>query len=188
MVRSMKPFAILAGAAVLAASFTTSAVSQTVSPLAYIQPVPTASVQTVQDRLRSAGAYSGAVDGVWGPDSVAALQRFQSSHQLQVTGQLNQATVATLGLDPSVLLGTQQALLQPPVPPSENLRPSSVRAIQSQLRGMGFYTGSVDGVWGQSTESAIERFQQGRGLQPNGQLNPATLGAMGVPPDSLAYR
>jgi peptidoglycan hydrolase-like protein with peptidoglycan-binding domain len=43
----------------------------------------------------------------------------------------------------------------------------------------------VDGVWGQSTQSAIERFQQGRGLQPNGQLNPATLGAMGLSPDSL---
>ena len=72
--------------------------------------------------------------------------------------------------------------------PAENLRASSIRAIQSHLRGLGFYTGAVDGVWGQSTQSAIERFQQGRGLQPNGQLNPATIGAMGLSPDSLTYR
>jgi peptidoglycan hydrolase-like protein with peptidoglycan-binding domain len=187
-VDSMKPFAILAGGALLAASFTASAVGQTTSPLAYVQPVPPTAVQAVQEHLRSAGAYNGAADGVWGPDSVAALQRFQANHQLQVTGQLNQATAATLGLDPAVLLGPAQAALPPPMPPAENLRASSIRAIQSRLRGLGFYTGAVDGVWGQSTQSAIERFQQGRGLQPNGQLNPATLGAMGLSPDSLTYR
>ena len=36
--------------------------------------------------------------------------------------------------------------------------------------------------------NAVQQFQQGRGLQPNGQLNPPTLAAMGLPPDSLAYR
>jgi hypothetical protein len=101
---------------------------------------------------------------------------------------LNQATAATLGLDPAALLGSPQAALPPPMPPAENLRASSIRAIQSRLRGLGFYTVAVDGVWGQSTQSAIERLQQGRGLQPNGQLNPTTLGAMGLSPDSLIYR
>jgi peptidoglycan hydrolase-like protein with peptidoglycan-binding domain len=184
----MKPFARLAGSALLATGFSASAVAQTAPALAYVQPVPPAAVLAVQEHLRSAGAYTGAVDGVWGPDSVTALQRFQASHQLQVTGQLNQATAATLGLDPVTLLGTPQAALPPPAPPAENLRPSSVRAIQSQLRGLGFYTGAVDGIWGQSTQTAIERFQQGRGLQPNGQLNPATLAAMGLSSDSLTYR
>ncbi len=184
----MNPFATLASGALLAASLTAPAIGQTVSPLAYVQPVPPAAVQAVQEHLRGAGAYNGAADGVWGPDSVAALQRYQASHQLQVTGQLNQATAATLGLDPAILLGNQQAALPPPVPPAENLRPSSVRAIQTHLRGLGFYTGSVDGVWGQSTQNAIERLQQGRGLQPNGQLNPATLGVMGLSPESMAYR
>jgi peptidoglycan hydrolase-like protein with peptidoglycan-binding domain len=126
--------------------------------------------------------------GVWGPDSVAALQRFQASHQLQVTGQLNQATAVALGLDPAALLGTQQAALPPPVPPAETLRQSSVRAIQGRLRSLGFYRGAVDGVWGQSTQNAIEQFQQNRGLQPNGQLTPATVTGLGLAPDSLAYR
>jgi len=112
----MKPFAILAAGALLAASFTASAVGQTTSPLAYVQPVPPPAVQAVQEHLRSAGAYNGAADGVWGPDSVAALQRFQASHQLQVTGQLNQATAATLGLDPAVLLGPRKQLSRRPCP------------------------------------------------------------------------
>jgi peptidoglycan hydrolase-like protein with peptidoglycan-binding domain len=116
------------------------------------------------------------------------LQRFQGSHQLQVTGQLNQATAATLGLDPAALLGTQQAAVPPPMPSPENLRPSSVRAIQTRLQNLGFYRGSVDGTWGQSTQNAVQQFQQNRGLQPNGQLNPPTVAAMGLSTDSLAYR
>jgi peptidoglycan hydrolase-like protein with peptidoglycan-binding domain len=179
---------MVTGAALLATTFTCAAVAQTTPSLAFVQPVSPAAVQAVQQSLRSAGSYNGAVDGVWGPDSATALQQFQTSHQLQVTGQLNQATASSLGLDLGALLGTQQAAVSPAMPPAENLRPSSVRAIQSRLHNLGFYSGAVDGVWGQSTQNAIEQFQQGRGLQPNGQLTPATLNAMGLPADSLAYR
>lgn len=188
----MKPFAILAVGGLLAASIAPSLaqtqLGQTQSPLAYVQPVPPAAIQAVQDHLRRAGTYNGAVDGVWGPDSLAALQQFQAAHQLQVTGQLNQATVAALGLDPASLLATQQAALPPPVPSADTLRPSSVRVVQQRLKALGFYSGNVDGVWGQSTQTAVGRFQQNRGLQPNGQLTTATTAAMGLPPDSLAYR
>lgn len=105
-----------------------------------------------------------------------------------MTGQLNQATVAALGLDPEALLGTQQAALPPPVPSPDTLQPSSIRAVQDRLRSLGFYTGSVDGVWGQSTQGAIVQSQQNCGLQPSGQLTPATVRSMGLSPDSLAYR
>jgi peptidoglycan hydrolase-like protein with peptidoglycan-binding domain len=184
----MKPFAILAASAILAAPLGHAAIGQTIAPLAYVQPVPPAAVQAVQDQLRHAGAYNGAVDGVWGPDSVSALQQFQANHQLQSTGQLNQATVAALGIDPGLLLGTQQVAVPSPAAPADTLRPSAIRAVQDRLRGMGFYTGGVDGIWGQSTQSAVAQFQQNRGLQPNGQLTPATITAMGLSPDSLAYR
>ena len=184
----MKPFMALAAGALLAASISPSAIAQPVAPLAYVQPVTPAAVQAVQDHLRRAGAYNGATDGVWGPDSSSALQQFQASHQLQVTGQLNQATAAALGLDPAILLGTQQATLPPPMPPPDTLQPGSVRALQDRLRSLGFYTGGVDGVWGQSTERAVEQFQQNRGLQPTGQLTPATISSMGLSPDLLAYR
>jgi peptidoglycan hydrolase-like protein with peptidoglycan-binding domain len=163
------------------------ATAQTAPPLAYVQPLPQQAVQDVQDRLRQAGAYTGRIDGIWGSDSQAALERFQQAHQLQVTGQLNQATAATLGIDPNALLTVPAAAAAPP-PPADQLRPASVRAIQARLRSLGFYNGTVDGVWGGSTQAAIERFQQGRGLQANGQLNPATVSAMGLAPDVVAYR
>jgi peptidoglycan hydrolase-like protein with peptidoglycan-binding domain len=47
--------------------------------------------------------------------------------------------------------------------------------------------GAVDGVWGAGSQSAVERLQQVRGLQPNGQLNPPTVTALGLAPDVLAY-
>ena len=185
----MKPLAILAAGAVLAASFGPLASGQTIPPLAYVQPVSPAGIQAVQQHLRQAGAYNGAVDGVWGSDSVVALQQFQASHQLQVTGQLNQATVATLGLDPQTLLGSQQAAAPPPAPPpADRLRPESVRTVQERLRSLGFYTGGVDGVWGQSTQNAVGQFQRNRGLEPSGQLTAATVTAMGVSPSALVYR
>src|SRR4029077_19277891 len=101
------------------------------------------------------------------------------------TGQLNQATAATLGFDPNAFLAAPAAA---PAPPLDHLTPGSVRAIQARLRTLGFYNGAVDGVWGQATEVAIGNFQRARGLQPDGQLGPATVSAMGLPPDVLAYR
>jgi N-acetylmuramoyl-L-alanine amidase len=176
----------IAGAALAGMVLISPVCAQSVPPLTYEQPLPPNAVQRVQERLRAAGVYNGAVDGVWGPDSVAALQRYQAVHQLQATGQLNQATAAALGLDPAVLLAPQSTAAAA-VPPPETLRPSSVRAIQSRLRALGFYNGAVDGAWGSGTQRAIERFQQSRGLQPNGQLNPPTVNALGLG-EGLVYR
>jgi peptidoglycan hydrolase-like protein with peptidoglycan-binding domain len=183
----MRRTAILAGSLGLAALSTSpAAAQQTPPPLAYVQPVPPTAVQSVQDRLRQVGVYNGRIDGIWGADSQAALERYQQTHQLQVTGQLNQATAVTLGLDPNALLAIPAAA--PPPPPADHLLPASVRAVQARLRTLGFYSGAVDGVWGEGTAVAIENFQRARGLQPDGQLGPATVTALGVAPDAMAYR
>jgi peptidoglycan hydrolase-like protein with peptidoglycan-binding domain len=170
----------LAGGFLLAAAVAAHAQAPT---LAYVQPLTPDAVASVQQKLQAAGTYTGKVDGVWGPDSDTALQRFQQSHQLQTTGQMNQATAATLGLDVSRLTVATQPLPSP-VPSPDHLRPDSVRALQARLGALGFYKGAVDGVWGGSTQAAVEAFQQGRGWQPNGDLNPATVSA----PDAMAYR
>ena len=94
--------------------------AQPVGPLSYVQPLTPAATRDVQDRLRQLGAYSGSVDVVWGRDSQLALQRFQRTHGLQVTGQLNPATAATLGINPADLLalGQPPGIAAPPPPPS----------------------------------------------------------------------
>jgi peptidoglycan hydrolase-like protein with peptidoglycan-binding domain len=163
--------------------------------LTYAQSLAPDALMRVQDRLRQLGVYGGRVDGVWGPDSQAALERFQQSRGLQVTGQLNEATAATLGLRPAELL---EASRGGPAAPDRGagaeagpaaalaglgeLSPGAVRAVQARLRALGFYRGGVDGIWGPATQAAVQRFQEGRALQPTGQLNPATVQALGLDP------
>jgi peptidoglycan hydrolase-like protein with peptidoglycan-binding domain len=155
--------------------------------LVYVLPVPPQTVQTVQQQLRQDGDYTGLVDGVWGPDSQAALERYQQRHALQVTGSLNLATAATMGLDPGPIWAQPAAPARAAVS-GEMLRPRSVQAIQWRLRGYGYYYGPIDGVWGAGTEAAIERFQQSRGLQVDGQPGPQTVASLGLSPDVIAVR
>ena len=185
----MRRFALM-GACLLAATMAPiPAPAQTlINPpmLTFTQPVTPQAVQLVQQRLRQSGAYTGAVDGIWGADSQAALERYQQSQGLQVTGQLNQATIATLGIPAEQLVSANWPVVEistPIVPAS--LRSSSVQVIQARLRDLNYYRGPVDGVWGANTQQAIASFQQGRGLQPNGQLNPMTVAALGLDPKIL---
>lgn len=180
----MMPVRILFAGLVLAAPLLAPpALAQPAPGLAYVQPLAPPALMQVQERLRQAGDYTGRADGVWGPDSQAALQRFQQRNGLQVTGQLNQVTAMTLGLNPGALLaaGAGPAAEAPPGPLSR----LAVQNVQARLRNLGFYRGAVDGFWGPGTQAAVERFQQGHGLQATGQLNPATAQAMGLDPNNL---
>jgi len=164
--------------------------AQQAPALLYTQALAPAAVAAVQEKLRQAGAYAGRADGVWGPDSQAALERFQTTHGLVASTQLNPATAATLGLGPSELLaagpGAGPAPGTPAAMATEPLNPAAVRNIQQRLKALNFYQGNVDGAWGASTQSAIERFQQGRGLQATGQMNPVTARELGLDPGNLA--
>lgn len=77
--------------------------------LTYTQPVPPQGKRLVQQRLTKLGYSTGGTGGSWGPESAAALNKFQQTHGLQATGQLNEATVKTLNLNLDQLLGFQNS-------------------------------------------------------------------------------
>lgn len=60
-----------------------------------------------------------------------------------------------------------------------------VRALQTRLRALGFDLGPVDGRMGSRTIAAIKTFQQAQGLKPNGVVDPLTLRALDLRPNSL---
>ena len=57
-----------------------------------------ATVSTVQSELAKLGYYHGAIDGVVGDETEAALARYQEDYHLSVTGTLTAATLQSLGL------------------------------------------------------------------------------------------
>ncbi|MBR0797403.1 peptidoglycan-binding protein [Bradyrhizobium jicamae] len=60
-------------------------------------------VRRVQQALDKDGFKAGPTDGRWGNETRNAVKQFQQSKQIQATGQLDQQTVADLGLDASRL-------------------------------------------------------------------------------------
>ena len=57
---------------------------------------------------------------------------------------------------------------------------SEVRQIQTKLKNWGYYTGTVDGIYGWQTESAVRSFQKKNGLAVDGVAGEKTLQAMGI--------
>jgi peptidoglycan hydrolase-like protein with peptidoglycan-binding domain len=51
---------------------------------------------------------------------------------------------------------------------------AAVSELQAALKLLGYYTGSVDGFYQQSTAIAVSQFQQAAGLNPDGIAGPAT--------------
>lgn len=57
---------------------------------------------------------------------------------------------------------------------------NEVTQIQTKLKNWGYYSGSVDGIYGSKTVSAVKKFQKKNGLTVDGIAGKATLSAMGI--------
>lgn len=64
-------------------------------------------VRKIQQALDKEGFKSGHVDGIWGHETQNAVKQFQQSKQLPATGQLDEQTVADLGLNTSQFMSSQ---------------------------------------------------------------------------------
>lgn len=59
-------------------------------------------------------------------------------------------------------------------------RGDDVIKIQRKLKQWGYYSGSIDGVFGSGTLAAVKSFQKKNGLTVDGIVGPATAAAMGI--------
>ena len=61
-----------------------------------------------------------------------------------------------------------------------------IEAVQRELTERGYDPGEIDGLTGSRTQSAIREFQRSAGLADTGQIDDATLAALGLaPPDGV---
>jgi len=83
---------------VLAGGLLATAASAQTAPTSPSQPNLKAElVMAMQQKLNERGFSAGHVDGLWGPDTSAAVRDFQQKNGLPPTGQLDQGTLQALG-------------------------------------------------------------------------------------------
>ena len=59
-------------------------------------------------------------------------------------------------------------------------RGEEVRRIQTKLKQLGFYNGSIDGIYGSATQRAVKRFQSSVGITSDGIAGSKTLLFLGL--------
>ena len=118
-----------------------------------------AAVKKLQERLKKLGYETGSVDGRFGDTTEAAVMAFQAQNNLTVDGKAGPATQR-------VLYGTGA---RSPVTYSA-LRMgdtgTAVRNLQYTLYELGYYDGTIDGDYGQTTSDAVRAFQIQNSITP----------------------
>lgn len=72
----------------------------------------------IQQALASKGYLQGEASGVWGPESVDALKRFQTDQNLMPDGKISSLSLIALGLGPKRLTAKSDPAPQPPGTPT----------------------------------------------------------------------
>ncbi|MGH8981534.1 MAG: peptidoglycan-binding domain-containing protein, partial [Acidimicrobiales bacterium] len=127
-------------------------------------------VLDVQQRLCALGfAARGDSPGHFGIPTRAALEAFQRRRGLRVDGICGMHTWHVL-VEAGCVIGDRFLYRRAPM-----LRGDDVAELQQRLCALGFDTGRVDGIFGDSTAAALREFQENAALAVDGILGSATL-------------
>ncbi len=120
----------------------------------------------LQTELKQVGYYDGAIDGIYGPDTVAGVKKLQADSGLPETGFVDAATSRALD-EKLAALGQQTAAAAM----------TQTATVQTVLKLTGFWTGAIDGKWTDELTAALKEFQTKLGVKPTGEVDAATLEA-----------
>ena len=127
-------------------------------------------VRTLQKRLKELGYYNGSVDGSYGESTMASIMAFQMRNNLTVDGKAGPATQR-------VLYGSKSDINYPSIRMGDEGK--SVKNLQYTLYELGYYDGSIDGKYGQTTADAVRAFQIQNNITPvDGVAGSKTLGRL----------
>ena len=127
-------------------------------------------VKDLQTKLKKLGYYDAYVDGDYGDTTAAAVKAFQKKYNLTADGIAGKETLKKLD---SVYENANSAK------DDDSLRMgdsgSAVKNLQTKLKKLGYYSGTVDSTFGSGTYAAVRAFQQKNGLTADGVAGSETL-------------
>ena len=127
-------------------------------------------VKDLQTKLKKIGYYDAYVDGDYGDTTVAAVKAFQKKYNLTADGIAGKETLKKLD---SVY---ENANSDKDV---DSLRMgdsgSAVKDLQTKLKKLGYYSGTVDSTFGSGTYTAVRAFQKKYNLTADGVAGSETL-------------
>ena len=127
-------------------------------------------VKDLQTKLKKLGYYDAYVDGSYGDTTAAAVKAFQKKYNLTADGIAGKETLKKLD---SVYENANSAK------DDDSLRMgdsgSAVKDLQTKLKKLGYYSGTVDSTFGSGTYAAVRAFQQKNGLTADGVAGSETL-------------
>jgi peptidoglycan hydrolase-like protein with peptidoglycan-binding domain len=131
-------------------------------------------VENMQTRLTELGYYAGEINGTCDKATVAAIKAFQSKMSITADGVAT-ANVLTILYSAGAIASSDVVTPTPTptgAPPTGTVRygdtSDDVKKVQTRLTELGYYTGSIDGKFGNSTRDALKAFQGKNGLTQDG--------------------
>ncbi len=140
-----------------------------------------------------------AVDGEYGPETLAAVKRLQARHGLHPDGVAGPATWHVLGTHDQPELVPPRSALHPRVvhhsTPTHHAEAGGQAELVDTVHHASAHHGgragvirllqealhvSADGEFGPQTEEAVRHFQAEHGLEVDGEVGPATWSALGI--------
>lgn len=139
-------------------------------------------ISDMQVRLQAAGYLKGGIDGVYGADTTNAVKAFQKAKGIPVSGAIDEMTYSALRNVDSSSPSYESSGGEEGSSASRGASlyiigdsGSEVSSIQRKLKKMGYLDGSVDGIYGGDTASAVKAFQDDEGLSSTGMVDGDTL-------------
>ena len=132
-----------------------------------------AAVEDVQQRMVTIGLMqAGAVDGVFGNVTAAAVRAFREQSDLEPGEEVDEKTWSAL-VDASYHMGDRTLYLRMPY-----FHGHDVLEVQRALGALGFPCGREDGIFGAHTEDAVRKFQHNMGLPSDGIVGAYTFSSL----------
>ncbi|MDD2553871.1 MAG: peptidoglycan-binding protein [Desulfotomaculaceae bacterium] len=131
-------------------------------------------VLALQTRLHSLGyLVSDKIDGIFGPLTMSAVIDMQRKYGIACDGIVGPATLAAM--NGTVKVPESETKNSQPNVLKKGMTSDNVLNLQKKLKSLGYYQGSLDGVFGSSTLLAVIDFQATNGLTTDGVAGPQTL-------------